>query len=172
MEVHNREELVLRRLNKFYSKPNTFERIKDIISGNSKVSLRLLDWLVTNYSKKNGVSYTTKSNPHTVDMYLAYKNHLKAYSKKMFDPFCRSERIKFNSVDTTIGQLNFFEWVLQDEVLDYILEHYDEVHKDMEDYSILATATPAGGRRKRHELSTSATKSLRHHDEKVVVSFE
>lgn len=91
----------------------------------------------------------------------------------MFDPFCRWKHIRFQNMDTTVGQLNFFEWAIQDEVLEFLDTHYEEVHRDMEQ----ATAVPAdtmekpAGRRKRHELSRAATKTLRLHDVPVKVTF-
>jgi hypothetical protein len=108
-----------------------------------------------------------------VVVYLAYKSHLKAYSKKMFDPFCRWKRIQFMGLDTTVGQLNFFEWAIQDEVLKYLEDNYDAIHADMEACSTTIQPKTAedGTRRKRHELSRSATKAVRHHDVNVVVSF-
>jgi hypothetical protein len=50
----------------------------------------------------------------------------------MFDPFCRWKRIKFRDIETTVGQLSFSEWAITDEVLKYLEDHQDEVHKDME----------------------------------------
>ena len=133
------------------------------------ISLRLLDWLVTNYAKKKDVAY--KKDDRCVNVYLAYKSHLKAYSKKMFDPFCRWKKTVFNGMDTTVGQLNFFEWAIQDGVLDYLETHYDDVHADMENATADTSAEKPAGRRKRHELSRAATKSLRLHDVPCKVSF-
>jgi hypothetical protein len=92
----------------------------------------------------------------------------------MFDPFCRWKRIQFMGLDTTVGQLNFFEWAIQDEVLKYLEDNYDAIHADMDQCSTTIQPKTAadGTRRKRHELSRSATKAVRHHDVKVVVSFE
>jgi hypothetical protein len=129
----------------------------------------LIDWFVTNYSKKYNISYLTKGGRHVV-VYLSYKSHLKAYSKKMFDPFCRWKRIKFSEIDTTVGQLNFFEWALEDEVLDYIQTHHDAIHTDME--TRLQEDKEEDTPRKRHELSTSATNSLKRHDVKITVKFD
>lgn len=169
MEIQSKEQLVLHRLTNFYSNPDVLKRVQDIITGESKISLRLIDWLVTNYAKKHNISYLTKENRHVI-VYLAYKSHLKAYSKKMFDPFCRWKRIKFLEMNTTVGQLSFFEWAIQDEVLNYLEEHYDEVQKDMDECS--TTVAPKDGeRRKRHELSRSATKSVCLHSVPVSVSF-
>ena len=171
--IQSKEQWVLHRLETFYSNPETFTRVEEILTGKSRLSLRLLDWFATNYSKKYNVSYMTKSGRHVI-VYLVYKAHLKAYNKKMFDPFCRCKRIKFRGLDTTVGQLNFFEWAIQDDVLKYLEENYDAIHADMEACSttIQPKTTEDGTRRKRHELSRSATKAVRHHDVKVVVSFE
>jgi len=159
MEIQSKEQWVLHRLETFYSKADTLERVRNILDGNSKFSLRLIDWLVTNYAKKHNVSYVTKNGRHVI-MHYAYKSHLKAYSKKMFDP----------GMNTTVGQLNFFEWAIQDEVLDYLETNYDSVQEDMDTCS--TTVEPKdGARRKRHELSRSAMKSVCRHDVKISVSF-
>ena len=169
--ILSKEQLVLYRLESFYSKVEKFERVRSILSGKSRISLRLLDWFVTNYAKKHNISYMTTTGRHVI-VYLVYKAHLKAYNKKMFDPFCRCRRIQFRGLDTTVGQLNFFEWVLQDEVLEYLETNYNDIHADMETCSQSAQADGEDGRRKRHELSKSATKSVKRHDVRVVVSFE
>ena len=171
MEIQNKEQLVLHRLETFYAKGNHLQRVNDILSGNSKISLRLIDWLVTNYAKKHNISFVTKDNRHVI-VYLQYKNHLKAYSKKMFDPFCRWKRIKFLGMNTTVGQLNFFEWAIQDEVFDYLESNYDAVQSDMDECSTTLQEKDDGGRRKRHELSRSATKSICRHDICVSIKFD
>jgi hypothetical protein len=61
---------------------------------------------------------------------------LKAYSKKRFDPFCRWERITIpykdgKFIQTTIGQLNFFKWALENDVIKYIEDNYVAIEKDM-----------------------------------------
>ena len=118
-EIQSQQQWVLHRLEKFYVNPQNLEKVKKILLGESKLSLRLIDWFATNYAKKYNVAYILP-NQNYVIVYLSYKNHLKAYSKKMFDPFCRYKRIKFQDFETTIGQLNFFEWIISDGVLEYI----------------------------------------------------
>jgi hypothetical protein len=169
MEIQSQEQWVLHRLERFYNPTNT-ERVRKILSGESNLSLRLIDWFVTNYAKKFNVSYMSKTGKHII-VYLSYKSHLKAYSKKMFDPFCRWKRIKFHDMDTTVGQLNFFEWAISDEVLDYLERNRDAVHGDMETRLHEAKETD-GPKKKRHELSHSATKSMTRHDVRVTVKFD
>lgn len=166
--IQSQEQWVLFRLERFYGNKDVFNRVKSIIHGDSKLSLRLIDWFVTNYAKKYNISYMTKTNKHVI-VYLAYKSHLKAYSKKMFDPFCRWKRIKFHDCETTVGQLNFFEWAIQDEVLDYIEKHHADIQADMETRLHEPKQEPT---KKRHELSSSATKSLKQHNVNVTVRFD
>jgi hypothetical protein len=169
-QIQSQEEWVLHRLDRFYKNSDNMRRIKDIIGGNSELSLRLIDWFVTNYAKKYNVGYNTKSGSYIV-VYLSYKSHLKAYSKRMFDPFCRWKRIKFHDFETTVGQLNFFEWAIADEILDYLKEHKSDVHADME-ARLHETKNLNINGKKRHELSRSATNSLKYHETKVTVKFE
>ena len=110
-QIQSQEEWVLYRLEKFYSLPDNLTRIQNIIEGKSNISLRLIDWFVTNYAKKFNTRIMTKSKKHVI-VYLSYKSHLKAYSKKMFDPFCRWKRITFKNIETTVGQLNFLNGLL------------------------------------------------------------
>lgn len=170
-QIQSQEQWVLHRLERFYSVPENLEKVSAILNGTSNLSLRLIDWFVTNYAKKFNVAFMTPKQ--YVIVYLSYKSHLKAYSKKMFDPFCRCKRIKFKGLDTTVGQLNFFEWVITDEILSYLETHRDAVHADMESrLQELKETTDKDTRRKRHELSNSATNSLSRHDVTVKVSFD
>jgi hypothetical protein len=174
-EISTQEDWVLHRLESFYT-PERLELLSNILGNKTNISLRILDWFVTNYSKMNNVSYISKAGKHVI-VYLAYKSHLKAYSKKMFDPFCRWTRVNFHGISTTVGQLNFFAWAIEDDVIEYLFEHRDDIHADMEtrmstsETAKKTTATTEHTRKKRHELSHSATKSLKKHDVKIMVSF-
>ena len=138
----SRQDLLMNSLILFYKNKEKkyMERILPILDGSSKISLRILDWFSTNYSKKKGILYHNKINDEDVQfiVYVDYKAQLKAYSKKQFDPFCRRERIVFKYGDeekdeiiTTIGQLNFFRWVLENNILDYIELHLKDIEMDM-----------------------------------------
>ena len=109
-----------------------------VINGESKISLRLLEWVVTNYSKKNNINYLLKKKNRNINFiaYLDYKAQLKAYSKKQFDPFCRRERISLldnndEEIITTVGQLNFFRWAIDNNILKYIYENFEMIEQDM-----------------------------------------
>jgi hypothetical protein len=167
--IKTQEQWVLFRLEKFYANEDNLTLVRSILDGSSNLSLRLIDWFVTNYSKKYNTSYVTNEKKHIV-VYLSYKSHLKAYSKKMFDPFCRWKRIQFQEMETTVGQLNFFEWAITDGVLKYILDNHELIHKDME--SRIHSDKDEDTTKKRHELSRSATNSLKRHNVHTVVKFD
>lgn len=125
-----RRELLIFSLQRFYSTRTDLEKLIPILKGDGDISLRLIDWFVTNYAKKHHVSYLLSEQEFVV--YLNYKSQLKAFSKKLFDPFCRRERIMFQcgtyeSFETTVGQLNFFRWAFEKNILEYIREHFNEI---------------------------------------------
>ncbi len=171
----------------FFKDRRNLDMVIPIITGKSKISLRILDWFVTNFSKKNNVNYTVqyeirksdKTESRNFIVYLDYKAQLKAYSKKLFDPFCRRERISFidhdnNELLTTVGQLNFFRWAIENKILDYIYENYDLIEQDM-NTSLRNLYKKKDGdtkRRKRTELSISATKTINKHNISIEVDFE
>ena len=169
-QIQSQEQWVLYRLERFYASSQNLEKVKSIIDGTSHLSLRLIDWFVTNYAKKYNVAYLSRTQKHVI-VYLSYKSHLKAYSKKMFDPFCRWKRIAFHEMNTTVGQLNFFEWAITDDILEYLEKHHEDVHADME-ARLHEQKEESVPRKKRHELSNSATKSIAKHDVKVKISFD
>ena len=88
-------ELLLNNLMDFYKNEAYLTKMLKIITGESKISLRIVDWFATNYAKKNYTLYPiTDSNGNNIrfKVYFDYKLKLKAYSKKRFDPFCRWDR--------------------------------------------------------------------------------
>ena len=170
--------LLLDNLLKFYKQNNRLDTMLGIINGESKISLRIVDWFATNYAKQRFTVYTL-NNGARFKVYNDYKLKLRAYSKKRFDPFCRWDRIiipykENNSIQTTIGQLNFFKWALENEVIKYIENNYSDIEKDMNSRNstskrrnINITKT----RKKREELSVSATKSVKKETVEVVLKF-
>ena len=165
-----------------YYKDGKINKILSIINGDSDISLRLIDWFATNYSKKQFTVYNLKKNgvDTRFKVYIDYKLELKAYSKKRFDPFCRWERINIpygenTYIQTTIGQLNFFRWVLDNKLLDYIERHFEEINKDMNKRNSTAKNRKEKvnkTRKTREELSVSASKSIKKEKVEITVSFK
>ena len=177
LRIVNKQDLLMVKLTKFFFDENNLNIMLPIINGQSKLSLRIIDWFVTNYSKKKNISFIKNDNniyQKQFIVYLNYKKQLKAYSKKQFDPFCRRDRINFfynekNSIITTVGQLNFFRWAIQNNIINYIKENINDIEKDM-NQSLRKINNNKN--KKRHELSVSATKKLNKHNVKIIIKFE
>ena len=216
-------DLLMTNLMKFYDEDNNLETMLKIINGESPISLRIIDWFATNYAKKFFTVYEVGAN-RRFKVYTDYKLKLKAYSKRRFDPFCRWDRITIpysggTFIQTTIGQLNFFKWALENGVVAYIGGHYAAIEDDMNarnstsrrnnatnymtqesmldapnDADEVNNCTKNSGninssninssinssninssnsktRKKREELSISATKSIKKETVEIVVSF-
>lgn len=188
--VNTQNQLLLNHLMDYYKDIEKLKCMTNIINGESKISLRIVDWFVTNYAKKYFTVYEIvnelSNNKSRFKVYHDYKLKLKAYSKKRFDPFCRWERISIpydeqRYMETTIGQLNFFKWALQHDIIKYIEENYDEIENDMNNRnSTSKRRSPinnegrtdnAKTRKKREELSVSACKCIKKETVEIVVKF-
>ena len=198
--VQCKQDQVVSWLQEFYSEPGNLEKLLPILQGTSPVSLRLVDYFVTNYAKKMNTSFPAGGRPFLI--YFNYKRELNAYSKRLFDPFCRRERIMFQARGvepfvTTVGQLNFFRWFIEKHILEYVAENREAIEHDMnttlkEHYSRSNTTLTAsetltvseGGesattastgsktpRKKRCELTKSAMKKVNVFEGEVIVSF-
>jgi hypothetical protein len=185
-------ELLLTNLLAFYEKEDNMERLINVINGQSNISLRIIDWFVTNYAKKNFTVYSIpaknkcstvingEENMERFKVFHSYKLELKAYSKVRFDPFSRRDRIVVPYKDnmclqTTIGQLNFFKWAIENQVLEYIEKNYDDIENDMNMRNSISKKsvddTDAKTRKRREELSISACKTIKKESVKIVVKF-
>lgn len=145
---NTQNDLLLHKVLRFYNENDGkhMETMLSVINGGTNISLRIMDWFVTNYSKKHYTVYelvgsttttTTTARAKRFKVYVDYKLKLRAYSKKRFDPFCRWDRINVPHkngtmyIQTTLGQLNFFKWAIENEVLRYIQENYTAIETDM-----------------------------------------
>ena len=184
-QLHTQNDLLLKNLMEFYKDRSNLERMMKIVNGDSKISLRIIDWFVTNYSKKYYTIYSL-DNSSRFKVYNDYKLKLKAYAKNRFDPFWRWERIRIpyddeNFMETTIGQLNFFKWALENKIIDYIDTNYEAIESDMNARNTTSKNRHSGDhgpddstaktRKKREELSISACKCIKKEEVKIVVTF-
>lgn len=192
--LNTQNDLLLSSLMEFYRDHENLNKMIRIINGDSEISLRIVDWFVTNYAKKYYTVYEqTNGSGDTLTVtrfkvYNEYKLKLKAYSKRRFDPFCRWERVsipynKEQFMETTIGQLNFFKWALENNIVDYIKSNYDAIENDMNKRnSTTKRRTPVDDestvqinnsktRKRREELSISACKCIKKENVQIIVKF-
>ena len=158
-KIECKPELVISSLQRFYSTHPDIQKVLSYLNGEAPLSLRIIDWFVTKYSRKCFIRYPLNGQEFLV--YLSYKGQLKAYSKQYFDPNCRRERIMFKipgheQFMTTIGKLNFFRWALETKILDYIEDHQDEIRTG---YNMYLKETIQNQKRNKSESSTAIISS-------------
>ena len=111
----------------------------DIIDGKSNISLRILDWFVTKYSKKR-IDCGSAKDTEIFDVRISYKSQLKSYKKRYFDPFRRRKKFIYHfegedhshkSINTTLGQLNFFKWAFINNIIVYVEKNLKQISKEM-----------------------------------------
>lgn len=151
----NKQNMLVQSLEHFFTHKTNHEQhmqqFLQLVEKGPVISLRVIDWFVTNYSREHDVKYMTVSpndgHKRLFHVHESYKVQLKAYSKRQFDPFCRRQRILFHyetknrdgkkevqCVKTTIGQLNFFRWAIDNNVIQYIRKNSDNIEEEMRQF--------------------------------------
>ena len=129
----SKNEILLKSLHEYYKNDINMESLVEVLNDKSCLSLRLIDWFVTKYSKNNNTEYIWENKNFNV--FNSYKSQLKAYSKKQMDPFCRRQRVSLSSngksITTTCGQMNFFKWAIENGILKYVVENYTNIDNAM-----------------------------------------
>lgn len=163
-KITGRQSLLLIPITSFFNNKNNLEKLIPILNATSPISLRIIDWFVTNYSKEHNIMFNkekylnkekksidakkkkekkmkSKDGKIKFDDFIFvhndYKSQLKSYNKKNFDPFCRRDRInlyynKNKYFSTTIGQLNFFKWAIENYIIDYISDNITKIKNIMD----------------------------------------
>jgi hypothetical protein len=213
--ISGKQALLLKSLQTYFVCGDRMQQMRPIVEGKAIVSLRVIEWFVTNYAKKHNTFYSIEDadkHQHHFFVFLNYRMQLKAYSKREFDPFCRRDRIRFyytstDAIVTTIGQLNFFRWAIKQGIVAYVIDHKKDIESDMNAAirvtSCTETITSASAstvssmstgattdtslsessmslseswnttqRKKRRELSTSATNKVNKTNLRVHITFE
>ena len=152
----------LRVLSQYYSVSLLRAVVVPMLKQTHRVSLRALDWLVTNFSKKHPVVYKTSSSalcpaPTIINLHTHYKLWLRTHKRRNFDMFRRQGRVFFDvdgvTYTTTVAQLNFFWWAIQYEVLEYALKHVDAIERDHTQAMVQSRAQMASTGKRRQLLT-------------------
>lgn len=177
-DIDTKLSLLMKSLTDFYKNTIYIEQMKNIVDQNSVISLRILDWFITNYSKKYRTIIKNKNS--SLDVYQNYKLQLKSFSKKQFDPFCRKNKILFyynndNYIETSCGQLCFFRWCFENSILNYVQENLNIIEQDMKT-SLKSkknkTSSSEDNSQKRQPLSISASRTVSKQNISYIVKFD
>jgi hypothetical protein len=203
MEINKTEQSMLPSLLKFFSDRKHFDVLKEFkLSKHSKFSVGLLNWFNVNYAKEYGIEYVIESmgRQRSVYVWQSYNAALSGYKKEYFDPFARGKNcgkeiaIEHNGeiIHTTIRQLNYFRWAINNGVIDYVRKHVDQIYDDMNRRgrsgssstetstvstpssltpSSLSSEISAEDGAKKRQISVSASKKLGIHSVTMTVKF-
>lgn len=135
--LSKKDEVLLNSVLQWYNQEESrVEMFSDIVNHKNGLSLRIIDWLITNFSKSFSVAIESDGLPR--NLRRDYHKNLSAHNKKNFDPFARRRRINivlFGNEErvSTIGQLNFFRWFLSKNLCGFLLENKSVIEKHMKD---------------------------------------
>jgi len=181
----------LRQIHRWFSDDIIASLLMPLTRQDDRLSLRALDWLVTNYAKKNNIvlaDETTMGPP--LNVYMDYRSMLTFWRRRNFDPFRRHQRIYFMwkapdaPVDsdpmleeTTVGQLNFLHWAELNGIIRYARQNVDEIEQDMaacmsEVKALKKQDKLKGIKRKRRELSKAPKRQCYIYPVKTQVDLE
>uniref|UniRef100_A0A6C0C057 Uncharacterized protein n=1 Tax=viral metagenome TaxID=1070528 RepID=A0A6C0C057_9ZZZZ len=134
--LHPRLVRRLREIASYFDESTITSMLVPVASASFDVSLRLLDYCCTNYAKKTRVVIC--EDGRAIHLFSLYKDWLRHYRRRCFDPFRRRERIRFANpsnatewLDTTVAQLNFLRWADIYKVIPYVRRNMHKIEQDM-----------------------------------------
>jgi len=140
MNFRSHERIIMSYLTNFYTehKDVVEKKMVPIVEEGYPISLRFIETFITKYCKENRIIISNKKSNNFI-VYENYKEQLRSYDKQHFDPFKRKHHVLFNYkkgrfIHTTVGQLNFFRWIEENEILDYIINNIDEIRKNIKNF--------------------------------------
>lgn len=146
-----KETFYFKQIDRFFRKldKDQIDKMINIINGDSRISLRSLDWFVTIYAADHKITYKIKGDEDEDDeefnVYIGYKAQLKSFKKRYFDPFRRRQKFLYKiykkddngkiiykkELPTTIGQLNFFKWAFTNNLVSHVEKNHSFITEKM-----------------------------------------
>jgi hypothetical protein len=130
----SKDSILLDSIKEFFAEKKNSDILEQLLIKKSGVSLRRIEKYVT----QSNITYTTNGRPFVV--HISYKASLDGYSKKYFDPFCRTERIQFDvngySLTTTLAQLNFVKWCISNDILHHMQNTSNQISTESNTHAV------------------------------------
>ncbi len=185
-------------IDKYYKTCKKDEIIEmiSIIESTSEISLRILDWFVTRYSKRR-FEINIGNGTEIFDVHISYKSQLKSYKKRYFDPFRRRKKFRYqliaddttSQIVTTLGQLNFFRWAINNNIIHFVKLNLPQIIKAMNVSNKKDKVKKEEKRKKREErknlsdseknkknikgnINFKATKTTNDEEVQIIISFD
>lgn len=169
--IPSNQQIILNNARKFFeSNPSFIKILYNINAGKSRLSLRLIDWFLTNYTREHE-TYIDTDDYRDKGIYKLYRSKLKKFNKKYFDTFCRGDRIVIpqeddSPLETTVGQLNLFYWLFSEGILNIIIQKRELISQHMaqntkKPVSLPTISSDAKAKKRKEITKSSSTLSIR-----------
>lgn len=171
-----RQVNLLHELRTFYTSENVRLLLVPLVQQETSLSLRALDWLVTNYAKRHNVVCATLKG-ESFNIHQGYRATLGVNKRRNFDPFRRRMRLQVDldhdqSVESTVGQVNFLHWAHVNGVLRFLRENIAAIEAEMNETTRASRLRRRRGVvQKRHELTKAPPSRCMIYDRHCQISF-
>ena len=129
----SREDEVPPQLYEFFRVPDNFAVLRIANSSSPPISLRALSWFVS-----NGIEDAATRED--------YERNLRKFTRRKFDPFRRCDRKEIElageTVVTTVGQMNFFKWMIERGLWQFVSQNRAKVSAEVARRSVPRPSTP------------------------------
>ncbi len=135
------DKVLLESIIEYYNNhPDVIKKFISIVKRKNGMSLRVIDYLCTNFSKEHSIVIGTKDGHIPRDLNSDYQKNLNAYNKKYLDPFSRRHKIVItvsyeNGLSeeraSSIGQMNFFRWFFNNNIDQYLSSEKNKIEAHM-----------------------------------------
>jgi hypothetical protein len=191
-KMESSNECLLKSLLKFYKIPFNINTLYQISNQKTKISLRLLDWFPTNYAKNKNVyinnrnvysNYKNQLKGYQKKFFDPFCRNERVFLKFNLDSIDNTKAIDYtyefigddedkikefsqrtDGFTTTVAQLNFFKWGIEENIIEYVFNNISDIDDDM--HKKLANRKKNGKCNKRSTNSSVRTTVM-----KVVVKF-
>lgn len=100
--------------------------------------LRMYNWAVTNYAKEKAITIQINDKDgkiRLIDPAISYDSALKRLHRTLFDPYRRASllffRLEKDVHHTTVGQLLFVKWCIENCVDKFVETHEDDIREHL-----------------------------------------
>ena len=145
----------------------------NLIAGTDSISLRMLDWVCTNFSKAHALRLPRRGR-EPMYVFEEYLLQLDYFRRRNFDPFRRGMHKASNAtfrirdpdsgreLPTTLAQINFLAWAFSTGLLAFSRRKHVQIEAHMNRVTSATRRRRAGGRRAGRSVLSARPKTRCH----------
>jgi len=169
-DIDAMRNLLLPELSLYFRNNSIFKHlILPILNGEDPLlTMSLINYTVTNYVQEFSSYVEVKDK--IIYIYRSYQEQLSRFNKALFDPFCREIKIPFYYEDgkyvvTTVAQLNFYKWAIENKIIDFIRDNYESISNTMK----MNTKSSSSSKKSKFTESDKFSSDIEKYKNKVII---